>query len=205
VKKGIAFFDFDGTITTKDSLLEFIRFTKGDLKYFFGFLFHLHYMLAFLMKLKSNQKFKEIMLEYFYKGTSAKEFETMCINFADKILPRIIRPGAMEEIKKLKESGSLVVIVSASPEEYLRRWCDKMGIQVIGSRLEVKNGLITGKIVGKNCHGPEKVRRILELHKMEDYEVIYAYGDTSGDLPMLQLATNSYYKPFRKKVNRSIK
>lgn len=199
MKKGIAFFDFDGTITTRDSLLEFIRFTRGDLRYFFGFLIHLHYMVAFKMKLMSNQSFKEKMLEYFYRGTRADEFQKMCSGFAGRILPRFIRKGAIEEINKLKEGGSLVVIVSASPEEYIRKWADGHGIQVIGSRLEVKNNFITGKIVGKNCHGPEKVRRILELHKMEDYDVIYAYGDTKGDLPMMELATNSFYKPFRKK------
>ena len=200
MKKGIAFFDFDGTITTRDSLLEFIRFTKGDLRYFFGFLIHLHYIAAFKMKLVSNQTFKERMLEYFYKGTTLDEFEIMCSGFAKNVLPRFIRTGAIEEINKLKENGSLVVIVSASPEEYLRLWAHNYGIQVIGSRLEIKNNFITGKIVGKNCHGPEKVRRILELHKMEDYEVIYAYGDTKGDLPMMELATNSFYRPFRKKI-----
>ena len=68
VKKGIAFFDFDGTITTRDSLLEFIRFTKGDYRFLFGFLFHLHYIAAFKMKLVTNQKFKEKMLEYFYRN-----------------------------------------------------------------------------------------------------------------------------------------
>jgi len=200
VKKGIAFFDFDGTITTKDSLLEFIRFTRGNQRFLFGFLIHLHYIIAFKLKLVTNQKFKEKMLEYFYKGTPASEFESMCSGFAKNILPRFIRSGAIEEIKKLQESGSLVVTVSASPEEYLRIWAQGYGIQVIGSRLEVKNNSITGKIVGKNCHGPEKVRRILELHKMEDYEVVYAYGDTSGDLPMMELATNSFYRPFRKKI-----
>jgi phosphoserine phosphatase len=52
--------------------------------------------------------------------------------------------------------------------------------------------------MGKNCHGEEKVRRILEQHNMSDYEVVYAYGDTAGDLPMMKLAGNSFYKPFRK-------
>jgi phosphoserine phosphatase len=57
--------------------------------------------------------------------------------------------------------------------------------------------VITGRIEGKNCHGEQKVIRIQEEYNLSDYQEIYAYGDSSGDKPMLGLATNSFYKPFR--------
>jgi phosphoserine phosphatase len=60
-----------------------------------------------------------------------------------------------------------------------------------------KNDMITGKIVGKNCHGEEKVRRIMEQYVISDYSSIHAYGDTSGDRPMLALAHHSFFRPFR--------
>jgi phosphoserine phosphatase len=57
--------------------------------------------------------------------------------------------------------------------------------------------LITGKIKGKNNHGEQKAMNIRELWNLNEYEEIYAYGDSPGDRPMMDLATKSFYKPFR--------
>ncbi|HWJ92875.1 MAG TPA: HAD-IB family hydrolase [Flavisolibacter sp.] len=198
MKKAIAFFDFDGTITTKDTLLEFIRFTKGNLRFYFGFLLNSPYLLAFKAGLIPNQTAKEKVLHYFFNNEDEKVFMQRCRSFAKNRLPSLIRQGALEEIRKLKEKDIPVVVVSASPECWIQPWADQQKIHLIASRLEVDNGKITGRLIGKNCHGKEKVKRILEQHTMKDYEEIYAYGDSSGDRPMLELATHSFYKPFRK-------
>ena len=34
----LALFDFDGTITNRDSFIDFIKFAKGNLKFFQGFM-----------------------------------------------------------------------------------------------------------------------------------------------------------------------
>jgi phosphatidylglycerophosphatase C len=197
VKKGIAFFDFDGTITTKDTLLEFIKFCKGSFRFYFGFLLNSLYLVAFKTKIISNQSAKEKILQYFFSGMPVKEFEKKCQAFTKEMLPLLVRPGASREIEKLKQENYVVVVVSASPQNWIREWADQNGVELIASRLEVKDDRITGKIVGKNCHGEEKVRRILEKYVISDYTTIHAYGDTSGDKPMLALATNSFFKPFR--------
>jgi phosphatidylglycerophosphatase C len=196
VKKGIAFFDFDGTITTKDTLLEFIRFTRGSLRFCIGFLWNSPYLVAYKIKLISNQRAKEKILEFFFKNTPAGVFQKQCELFAGRVLPKLIRPKALEQIEELKKAGCVVVIVSASPENWIKNWSDQNQVELIASQLEITDGKLTGKIAGKNCHGPEKVRRIMEKYAMEDYDEIYAYGDTSGDLPMLELATRQFYKPF---------
>lgn len=198
MKKGIAFFDFDGTLTRRDTLIEFIRFSKGTSRLVLGFLRHAIYLLAFKMKLVSNQAAKEKILQFYFHGTGVEEFNSLCRQFATQRLPQLVRPKAMAEVKKLQNEGYQVVVVSASPENWIREWADSIDVQLIASQLEVIDGRITGKLLGRNCYGEEKVRRILEKHSMKDYEVVYAYGDTRGDLPMLKLATNSFYKPFRK-------
>jgi phosphatidylglycerophosphatase C len=198
VKKAIAFFDFDGTITTKDTLLEYIRFRKGGLRFMLGFLLNSPFILAFKIGLISNQSAKEKVLRYFFRNEDERVFTEKCKSFARKKLPSLIRPGALEEIKKLKAMNIPVVVVSASPECWIQPWADEQQVHLIASRLQIENGKITGSLVGKNCHGKEKVRRILEKHIVKDYEEIYAYGDSNGDKPMLQLATHSFYKPFRK-------
>lgn len=197
MKKTIAFFDFDGTITTKDTLLEFIRFCKGNRSFLLGFLINSPYLLAYKLKIISNQSAKEKVLQYFFRNTPVEKFEDYCRSFSEKILPKLIRPKAMEEIRKLQQNNCIVVVVSASPQNWIEPWANANDVQLIASCLETEDGKITGKLIGKNCHGEEKVRRILEKHVIRDYEVVYAYGDSSGDRPMLKLATQSFYRPFR--------
>ena len=197
MKKGIAFFDFDGTITTKDTLLEFIKFSKGNLPFYTGFLLRSPYLVAYKLKIISNQAAKQKVLQYFFGNTTIEQFQQYCSSFAKTILPGLIRPAALEEIARHKANGITVVIVSASPENWISEWTRSLGIELIATRLVASNGKITGLIEGKNCHGEEKVRRIREQYNLGDYEAVYAYGDTSGDKPMLGLAKHAYYKPFR--------
>lgn len=199
VKKKIAFFDFDGTITTKDTFLEFLKFCKGRFRFYLGFVWNSPYLVAYKLKIIPNQKAKEKVLHYFFNGTPADEFEKNCLLFSQKVLPGLIRKKATDEIERLKAKNFLVVIVSASPENWIRHWAESNGAELIASCLEIKNGKVTGKLNGKNCLGPEKVIRIMEKHSIKDYDEIYTYGDTTSDLPMLRLGTNSYYKPFRNK------
>lgn len=197
MKKGIAFFDFDGTITTKDTLLEFIKFSKGPLSFYTGFLLYSPYLIAYKIKLISNQLAKVKILRHFFGKMPLEEFTQTCNAFADKALPALIRPEALQQIRDHQSAGIIVVIVSASPENWLSCWTSKMELALIGTRLEVKNNYLTGNIIGKNCHGEEKVSRIRNAYELNEYAEIYAYGDSSGDKPMLALATKSFFKPFR--------
>lgn len=198
MKKKVALFDFDGTITTEDSLLAFIRFTKGRLVFVAGWICLIPVLFAMKAKLISNHKAKEYALRLFFGGTTADRFDRWCQQFAQSYLPGIIRPGALEKIKELQNNENEVVIVSASPENWLIYWTNQHGLSLIGTRLQLKNNRITGLIEGKNCHGTEKVNRIQKSYPAETTEITAAFGDTKGDLPMLKLAAVAHWKPFRK-------
>jgi phosphatidylglycerophosphatase C len=195
--KQIAFFDFDGTITTKDSFLELIKFQKGKARFYFGFLINAPLLILYKLKIISNQKAKEQMLRFFFKNMSHQEFQHRCNLFAELVLPGFIRPKALHEIKKLSEKNIEIVIVSASAGSWIKKWSDTLNVALIATVLEERNDVITGKIDGKNCYGEEKVNRIRSLYDLSEYDKIYCYGDTTGDQPMLAIGTNSYYKPFR--------
>lgn len=195
--KRIAFFDFDGTITSKDTLLENIKFHKGAAWFYIGFLLNSPYLVAFKTKLISNQTAKEKVLKFFFGGNDEVSFQKKCDAFAEEKLPSFIRPKAMEEIKKHLALGTKVVIVSASASNWIRKWSEAHNIQVISTTLEINNNKLTGNITGKNCYGEEKVALIKQHYNLQDYNEIYCYGDTSSDKPMLQLGTISFYKPFR--------
>ncbi|HWB90879.1 MAG TPA: HAD-IB family hydrolase [Puia sp.] len=193
----IAFFDFDGTITTRDTLLEFIKFSKGKFRFYVGFAINSPWLIALKLKLISNQAAKEKILTWFFHNNTVSHFQQTCDRFAAEIIPNLIRPKALQEITTLKEKGIPVVIVSASPENWIRPWTGPNSIDLIATRLEAHEAKLTGRIQGRNCHGTEKVERINRAFRLSDYSKIYAYGDTGGDKPMLRLATNAFYKPFR--------
>jgi HAD superfamily hydrolase (TIGR01490 family) len=197
VSQTIAFFDFDGTITTKDTLLEFIKFSKGRFRFYLGFAINSPWLIAFKLKLIPNQKAKERILSWFFRGEDLAGFQDTCERFASEILPGLIRPKALKEIEILRQKNATIVIVSASPENWIRPWAGFSSLQLIATRLAQKGDKLSGRILDRNCYGTEKVRRIQEDYRLKDYTTIYAYGDSSGDRPMLQLANTSFYKPFR--------
>jgi phosphatidylglycerophosphatase C len=197
VKEKIAFFDFDGTITRQDTLLEFIKFTKGTIPFYVGFLLNAPYLIAYKLQLISNQKAKEKVLEHFFGGLPAEHFEQYCTSFSKNRLPQLIRPKALAEIKKLQQDGFEIVIVSASPQNWIAGWATENNIICIASQLEIQDGKLTGKLIGKNCHGKEKVRRIAEQYTLAHYTEILAYGDSRADKDLLNIAHQNFYKPFR--------
>ncbi|HTL07050.1 MAG TPA: HAD-IB family hydrolase [Chitinophagaceae bacterium] len=197
MKKRIAFFDFDGTITTKDSFLEIIKYCKGSARFYMGFILNAPFIIAWKAGLISNQAAKERMMQYFFGRMTQERFNEMSNQFSATALPSLVRPKALLEIKKLLAAGTEVVIVSASAENWLQHWCQTNGVQLLGTKLAVKEGRITGKIENRNCHGQEKVARIRQAYDLSAYDEILGYGDTKGDKPMLELATFSFYKPFR--------
>ena len=200
--KKIAFFDFDGTITKKDSLLEVIRFQKGTLAFCKGFFINAPYLIALKLKLINNQAAKEKILRYFFCGMPLSSFQSACNSFITDKFDSLIRPGALTAIKNLQADGFEVVIVTASAENWIKKWSDKLNVGLIGSVLEIENGLITGNLFGKNCYGEEKAVRIRARYDLSGFDEIFCYGDSGGDKQMLALATKAFYKPFSSSGNK---
>ena len=197
MKRRIAFFDFDGTITTKDTLLEIIKYQKGTTRFYIGFILNLPYILAWKIGLIPNYVAKQKVMQFFFGKMPVAAFQQGCDAFARDILPGLLRPKAMQEIKRLQDVGAEVVIVSASPGNWSEVWRKETGIGALATRLQVKDNKLTGRFDGKNCHGKEKVTRIKDAYDLSNYDEIYCYGDSKGDKPMLALGTISFYKPFR--------
>jgi len=149
--------------------------------------------------ISKNQLAKEILLSSRFGGMTYNTFHSHCNTFATSVIPKIIRYKANACINNLLNRNFHVYIVTASLEEWVKPWAKTMEIEVIGSKPEICNGIITGKLSGKNCTGWEKVRRIRETIPDIDFRQIYTYGDTKADIPMLSMASfgNLYYKPFR--------
>ncbi|MGX5819189.1 HAD family hydrolase [Chitinophaga lutea] len=196
MKHAIAFFDFDGTITTRDTLFEIIRFQKGRAALYAGMAVLSPLLVLFKLGVISNQRMKEIVLRFFFRNTPVAEFQEQCDKFCRERLPSLLRPKALNAIAWHLAQGHPVYIVTASAENWVEPWSRTLGVPCLGSRLEVTGGRITGLLLGKNCHGDEKVCRIRESIQLTPYNDIYAYGDSSGDREMLALAQHKGFRAF---------
>ena len=192
-------FDFDGTLTTKDTLLEFIKFAKGSCALYAAFALYLPLLVLMKLRLYSNYRTKEKIFSHLFRGMTVEDFNAVCRRFAGANGQRLLRPKAVEYINKVSaDDDAAMVVVSASMENWVVPFFDGMEkISVIGTVPEVKDGILTGRFSTANCYGEEKVRRLLELyHDRDDYQLI-AFGDSRGDRELLAFADEAHYKPFR--------
>ena len=192
----LSLFDFDGTITTEDSLINFIRYAVGDLKAAWGMVIFSPMLIAYKLKLIPNYKAKQLMFSYFFRGMNEQQFQKVAKEYSLNHIDTILRPKAIEKIAWHKEQGHRVVIVSASIECWLKPWCDRNSLDLIATKIEMKNGIVTGKLLTKNCYGLEKANRVKEIYNLSDYDHIYAYGDSRGDKELLDLADKRYHNAF---------
>jgi phosphatidylglycerophosphatase C len=190
----LALFDFDGTITSRDSLFDFIIYTFGWKRFLIGCLLRSPAMLACALKMIPRDKAKEELLSFHVAGINGEEFKAMGSQYSRKRLPNIIRENAFKKIQWHQLQGHTVAVVSASIECWLADWCKKNDLDLIATRLEVKNKRVTGKFASRNCAGREKIVRIKEKYDLKRFVYIYAYGNSSGDKEMLELADERYYK-----------
>ncbi len=197
-KVSLVLFDFDGTLTYSDSFMAMLRFELGDAKVVMGVLRWLPWLVGYLVGFVSRTTIKTRVLNWSFGGMTRTEILEMCDRFTDQKIDSLFRQDALRRLNEHITRGDKVYVVTASPEEWVKPWCDKMGIECIGTRLAYDlRDKFAGHLVGANCHGVEKVRRIRQVIPLDEYPVRYAYGDSRGDLPMLGLAQNRGYRVFK--------
>jgi HAD superfamily hydrolase (TIGR01490 family) len=192
----LAVFDFDGTLTTKDSLFEFLKFHHGFLRMWAKLCVLFPVMLLYWMGIIPNWKAKEILLVYFFNGTPTAPFLDTCRRFSDQIIPTILREEAMKKLAYHQEKGDRTLVISASVENWLHDWCQKQKLELLATKIKFSEGKVTGKIQGKNCYGIEKVNRLKEYLDLSDYQEVYVYGDSKGDRELLSIASRPFYRRF---------
>ncbi|MFY0674681.1 MAG: HAD-IB family hydrolase [Bacteroidia bacterium] len=197
--KAVAFWDFDKTITTKDTTLYFLFYTQSWSKIFLGGIRLGFYLLGMKLGILNTTKVKAKVYGYFFGGWELDKVNLLGEGFAKEIIPKLLNAEALEKLEWHKNQGHEIVVVSASPEFYLKPWCKQMGYDCIGTLLYSEGGLM-GKSIISDCAGKEKVNRIKQNINLAEYQEIYAYGNSeSGDRPMLNLANEG--KTFFNKYN----
>ena len=201
MKKKIYCFDFDGTLTTSDTLLEFIKYAKGTSRFLMVFLMYSPLLVLMKLHLYPNWKAKQQIFAHLFAGMRIEKFDALCRGFAEEN-QHLLRPKGITLMHEALVAGAQVFIVSASIDNWVRPFFDirnLKGVQVLGTQIEVEDGKLTGRFKSNNCYGKEKVHRIAEVLKSferSEYE-IEAFGDGRGDKEMLAFADKGHFKPFR--------
>ena len=194
----IVVFDFDGTITTKDTFALFLRYYAGTAKWVLNILILLPIFAAYVLKIIDRNAVKAHVIRRFFKGRSVQELEAKAARFAAEVIPTLIRPAAQAALSEKLAAGESLYICSASITPYLKAWASENGIEnVLATELESNGTTFTGEIDGWNIWGEGKVRRILAEFAPHSVNIIEAYGDSRGDRELLHAAQASYYQPFR--------
>jgi phosphatidylglycerophosphatase C len=195
----IVAFDFDGTLTTNDSFTAFLAWKVGPFPYFVGIARLLPHIAAYGVN-RDRGRLKAAATACFLGGESIGGIEAAAEAFAMEKAQAMLRPDAVQAWRNWRAQSALMVIVTASPETTVRPFARALGADLlIGTRLQLdEQGRVTGRFTGPNCRGPEKVVRLKEAFG-EDVTLAAAYGDTSGDREMLQLAEVKGYRIFKGK------
>lgn len=188
-KRTIAVFDFDGTLTTKDTLLEFIKFACGRWRFFLGFLLYSPLLVMMKLHLYPNWKAKEKIFAFFFKGWEYTRFRNLGQAFSSEI-EKMRNESVIKKMGNHIRCSDTVYVVSASISEWVRPWCEQMKVtDVIATEIEVdSHNLVTGRFLSKNCYGQEKVNRFAEMEPDRKNYCLYAYGDSRGDKELLEYA-----------------
>ena len=193
VERKIAVFDFDGTLTNKDTFVEFIKFVFGIYRWSWGFFLYSPILIAMKLHLYSNSKAKERVFSHFFRGMDYGCFKKYCEAFSSSI-SSMVNANTLDMLKEHLRQGHKVYIVSASIYEWVAAWSRTVRIErVLSTCVEVsEKGLLTGCFSTPNCYGEEKVRRFLTAEPDRESYELYAYGDSRGDKEMLALADHAY-------------
>ena len=185
VKQKIVLFDFDGTLTTRDTLLLFIRFACGRWAFLWGMLCYAPLLVLMKLRLYHNGKTKQKVFSHFFRGWTAERFSQCGREFASQYR-HILRADTVETLRQAQQDGARVLIVSASITHWVQPFFPD--VEVVGTQIEIENGIVTGRFVTPNCYGPEKVRRVTEIIGDRTPYYIIAYGDSRGDRELLAWA-----------------
>ena len=159
------------------------------------------WLAGYAMRLVRNDAAKARLMRAALSGRNLAEMEEWTTRWLTQDFPGQSQAWALARLAWHQQAGHCCVIISASPDLYLRRVASQLGFDgLICTEMEVAGGRLTGRMRTANCYGEQKVLRLkawlTQRFGAESLSTItlHAYGDTAGDKPMLRLAQHAWYR-----------
>ena len=193
----VAAFDFDETLTRRDTVVPFLRRMTGGRSLALGLLARTHRLASVALR-RNRDALRAMATDQVFRGRPIAEVEAHARDHGNAIFAVGLRPDTAARLAWHRDAGHRVVIVSASYEQYVHVVGEHLGVDaVLATRLEVESERCTGRLLGPNCRGAEKLSRLigwLESEGLALHEVtLWAYGDSSGDRELLAAADHPHW------------
>lgn len=202
----LAVFDFDKTLSDRHSFWRFLRYVSGPFAFYISVFIFIPALLRYFRGKEKLMTVREKVIVYFLKGMPAEKYLFLSHQFARTHLPKYINPSSIERLKWHQRMGHETILLSNASEDYLKPWAEAIGFElVMGSRFEIGEGKMTGRLIGDHCYGQEKVNRLTAVKGDLSKYSIYMYGDSEGDKELLALADYPYYRIFDKENAQKLK
>lgn len=191
--RDLALFDFDGTLTTRETFPDFMRYAVARPRLIVGGVLLAPMVFGYRRGWVAGNPTRASIVQVGLRGVDAARLRAQGEAFAREVLPGVQRPDAMARLAWHRDRGDRIVVVSGGLDVYLAPWCAAQGVDLLCSVLAERDGRITG-YAGAQCVGEEKVRRVRALCDPQAYAAIHAYGDTHEDQAMLAMAHHRTYR-----------
>ncbi|MFV3304597.1 HAD-IB family phosphatase [Pseudomonas sp. NY15181] len=192
----LSVFDFDGTLTRHDSFIPFLWFAFGSV----GFLRRLPRLavpcLKFAVGRLGRDELKACLIATFLCGVEVQWLSARADAYCRSVWRYLLRSAGLRCVEAELESGAEVTLCSASPTLLLRPFAKRLGVGLIGTELEVRDGRLSGCILGGNCRCENKVLRLEAAYGPLTRYRLRAWGDTRGDHALLRAAQDPHWRAF---------
>lgn len=189
-----ALYDFDGTITTKDTtMLLLAALLKLRPWRFIGLIWPLLKMIVSSDSV-SKQRYKNKAIGFLIKDLSDLRLSVALIEFTNKV-KFLYRPSVLSSIDQAIGDGCTVLVVTASPSFAIKDCLSDIPVIVLGTEFEIEGSFYTGRLKGENCYGIEKVKRINEWATSNEItlSVKSAWSDHFSDFDMVSLSARRFW------------
>ena len=195
-KKSLAVFDLDKTLTIRDTYLLYLftALKTYPTRIFRCIVLPIH-TIAFLCGFRGNAWLKERFLGAVLAGRTISEIQRINEQFLHRLLKGGMNHSTLDLLEHHRNKGDRLVLLSASLDLYVNDIGNALGFdQILATRAEVSEDVLTGKLAGPNLKGPEKVRALKSLlgNARDDLEIT-AYGDHKSDVDLLGWVDHGFW------------
>ena len=197
-KHKLAIFDFDGTISSKDSTKFFLKLSFGGVYFFYGYYIRfIHLYIFSKIGLYNHKKLKERRINFFLNNISLKVFQRHIDKFNSIFFNKYLKITALKRLEWHKKNDHKIIILSATISDLLKEWSFSNNYLLIANTLSVQDNRIVGTFDAPDCSYEQKVVSLKENISLKDFDYIYGYGDTPSDRAFLSLVDENFFEYFK--------
>ena len=183
MKRKLVLYDFDGTLTHKDSMWAFLVFTFGKARVVKQIVKSSPALVLASLGLRDKGAVKERFLRMLFKELSESELKSAGKRFASEVVDGLLRPERFAKMNEFLSEGADVYIVSASLDVWLSPIARKFGVGLIATNWDFEQL----KFTTPNCNYEQKVIRVKSQLNLSEYNQIEVFGNSSGDQALMKL------------------